>query len=89
MKVLSLISSGGFGRVYKVELDNREIVAKKVFDPVPEILAAAEIPKLKKRFQREVRVQSSLSSDYFIEVLNADLEAETPWFTMPLADRNF
>ncbi|MFM6159028.1 MAG: serine/threonine protein kinase, partial [Sphaerospermopsis kisseleviana] len=59
------------------------------FDPLPDILAAAETPKLKKRFQREVRVQSSLSSDYFIEVIDADLEAKTPWFTMPLADRNF
>jgi serine/threonine protein kinase len=89
MKVLSVISRGGFGRVEKVELGKGKIVARKVFDPLPDILAAAETPKLKKRFQREVRVQSSLSADYFIEVLDADLEAETPWFTMPLADRNF
>jgi len=89
MKVLNVINRGGFGRVEKVELDNGEIVARKVFDPLPNILAVAEIPKLKKRFQREVKVQSSLSSDYFIEVLDSDLKAETPWFTMPLADRSF
>ncbi|MCC3535593.1 MAG: serine/threonine protein kinase [Microcoleus sp. PH2017_25_DOB_D_A] len=89
MKVLNVINRGGFGRVEKVELGNGEIVARKVFDPLPDILAAAEVPKLKKRFQREVKVQSSLSADYFIEVLDSDLQAETPWFTMPLADRNF
>jgi serine/threonine protein kinase len=88
MKLLNVINHGGFGRVEKVELDNGKIVARKVFDPHPSI-PTVEIPKLKKRFQREVRVQSSLSADYFIEVLDFDLKAETPWFTMPLADRNF
>lgn len=89
MKILDVISRGGFGKVEKVELDDGTIAARKVFDPLPDILAAADTPKLKKRFQREVRVQSSLSSDYFIEVIDSDLEAETPWFTMPLADQNF
>lgn len=89
MKVLDVISRGGFGRVERVELNTGSIVARKIFDPLPEILAAAEIPKLKKRFQREVGVQSSLNSDSFMEVLEANLGAPTPWFTMPLADRNF
>ncbi|WP_434686666.1 serine/threonine protein kinase [Pseudanabaena minima] len=88
MKILREISRGGFGRVELVELDTSSIVARKVFDPVPSILDASELPKLKKRFQREVKVQNSLSSDYFMSVLDADLDAETPWFTMPLADRN-
>jgi serine/threonine protein kinase len=89
MKVLNEISRGGFGRVERVKLGEATIAARKVFDPVPDILAAADIPKLKKRFQREVQVQSLLSSDYFMKVLDFDLETETPWFIMPLADRNF
>jgi serine/threonine protein kinase len=89
MKILNVISRGGFGRVERVELGEKTIAARKVFDPLPDILAAADISKLKKRFQREVRVQSSLSSDYFMEVLDSDLETETPWFIMPLADRTF
>lgn len=69
MNILSEISRGGFGRVEKVRLRDGNIVARKVFDPLPNIIATAEISKLKKRFQREVRVQSSLSSDYFIQVV--------------------
>ena len=88
MKFLNVINRGGFGRVEGIELDTGEIVARKVFDPHPNI-PAAEIPKLKKRFEREVKVQSSLGAYYFIEVLASDLKAENPWFTMPLADRNF
>lgn len=89
MKVLNLISRGGFGRVERVRLDDGTIAARKVFDPLPHIASEADISKLKRRFQREVRVQSSLSNDYFIPVLEASLEVEEPWFTMPLAERNF
>jgi eukaryotic-like serine/threonine-protein kinase len=89
MKILGTISRGGFGRVEKIELDNKVIAARKVFDPLPEIVAAADISKLKKRFQREVQVQSSLSSDYFIQILGSDLKSEKPSFTMLLAERNF
>ena len=89
MKILESISRGGFGHVDKVETDTGEIVARKVFDPLPNIMAATELSKLKQRFQREVRVQSLLNSDYFIEILDSNLEVESPSFTMPLAERNF
>ncbi|NUN64117.1 serine/threonine protein kinase [Pseudanabaena biceps] len=88
MKVLNQISRGGFGRVERVELATGEIVARKVFDPVPNILEESELPKLKKRFQREVKVQKLLNSDCFITVLDSDLDADAPWFTMPLAEQN-
>ena len=79
MKVLNVISRGGFGRVEKVELDNGEIVARKVFDPLPSILATAEIPKLKKRFQRGVKVLPSLSADsnFMIDLGGGLLSDET------------
>jgi eukaryotic-like serine/threonine-protein kinase len=89
MKILGSISRGGFGRVEKIEMDNGEIAARKIFDPLPDIVASTDLSKLKKRFQKEVKVQSSLSSDYFIPILDADLQSENPSFIMPLAERNF
>jgi eukaryotic-like serine/threonine-protein kinase len=88
MQILETIDRGGFGRVEKIKREN-EIVARKVFDPSPDIIAQADFSKLKKRFQREVRVQSSLSSEYFIPILDSDLKSENPSFIMPLAEGNF
>lgn len=76
-------------RVEEVKIDSRKIVARKTYDPQPGILAAGDEEKLKKRFRREVMVQSSLSSQAFMPVLDHDLDCDTPWFTMPLAERNF
>jgi hypothetical protein len=53
------------------------------------VLAVTTVEKLKQRFRREVRVQSQLSSDCFIPVLASDLDADEPWFTMPVAERNY
>lgn len=89
MRILENISRGGFGHVEKIKMDDGEVAARKVFDPVPDIVARADLSKLKKRFKREVRVQSSLSGDYFIPILDSDLESENPSFIMPLAERNF
>ncbi len=88
--VVRTLAHGGFGRVELIKLAKGGTqVARKVFDPKPEVLGGASPEKLKKRFQREVRIQSRLSSEYFIPVLDADLDGDPPWFTMPLADRNF
>src|SRR5687768_2314364 len=89
MKVIREIARGGFGRVDEVELDDGTRVAKKVFDPSPGVLAATSLEKLKSRFRREVRVQSTLQSDYAIPILDADLDGDEMWFTMPLCERNF
>lgn len=89
MDTVGMLSRGGFGRVEKVQLPNGRIAARKVFDPLPEIQRATDVEKLKQRFKREVKIQSSLTSDFFIPVLDYDLNCENPWFTMPLADCNY
>ncbi len=89
MNVIDVINRGGFGRVERVALYDGTVVARKVFDPTPDVIAGADIDKLKKRFKREVRVQSSLSGDFFIPVIAFDLDTDQPWFTMPLCDRNY
>src|SRR5690606_20972344 len=89
MKVVDEIARGGFGRVEKVQLVDYSIVARKVFDPTPEILSGASAEELRARFAREVKVQRSLPESWCMPVLDADLDTAQPWFTMPLAARNF
>lgn len=89
MRVIRTISRGGFGIVEKVRLPDGSYVARKRFDPDPLILSGADREKLRQRFQREVQVQRNLPADLFVPVLDASLETDQPWFTMPLADRTF
>lgn len=66
-----------------------DVVARKVFDPAPGIVAAANVAKLRERFKREVKVQSRLPGEFFIPILEYDLDGAEPWFTMPLATQNY
>ncbi|HRD65990.1 MAG TPA: serine/threonine-protein kinase [Candidatus Competibacter sp.] len=88
MIIIREINSGGFGRVEEVELEDGRHAAKKSFAPAFVPSTNDELEKLKKRFQREVRVQSSLKSDAFVPVLSEELDGPTPYYLMPLADRN-
>ncbi len=88
-KNIKKICRGGFARVEYLEESPGNTIARKVFDPRPDILLASNQDKLKKRFKREVKIQSSLESQSFIPILDFDLDCNAPWFTMPLADRNF
>jgi len=63
--------------------------ARKTFSPAMHVASAADADKLKARFAREVKVQSSLNSKSFIPILSSDLGATEPSYLMPLADRNF
>ncbi len=89
MNAIKILNRGGFGRVEELALSDGNIVARKIFDPTPEVIAATDVDKLKKRFKREVKVQSSLTPDFFIPVLSFNLDSENPWFTMPLCSRNY
>lgn len=84
MKLLNVIATSGFGRVERVQLDDGTVVARKVFSPHPDF--ASELAKLRKRFVREVKVQTALTDTMFIPIIKSDLEADPPWFVMPMAD---
>mgnify|MGYP001502791996 CR=1 FL=1 len=86
MKIIELINRGGFGRVEKVLLKDGSSGALKTFDPQFSVNTHDELEKLKKRFEREVRILSSLDSKFVIPVLDYDLKTENPWFLMPLAE---
>lgn len=88
-RVLGEIAHGGFGQVERVEMPDGTIVARKVFAPSPTVTSGADMDKLRKRFTREARMQSALGGDYVIPVLERDLDAPEPWYTMPLAVRNY
>lgn len=89
MEVLGTINCGSFGRVQKVRLPDGTLVARKEFSPEQHVLDRSGREKLRARFIREVRVQSSLPSEFFLPILQYDLTCDTPWFTMPLAERNY
>jgi hypothetical protein len=87
MREIRLINRGGFGVVHEVEDDRGNHVAKKSFDPLTSDHEERE--KLGKRFAREVRVQSHLRHPNVMPIIEFDLEASPPWFTMPLACQSF
>lgn len=89
MRKIRLIDRGGFGTVHEFEAAGGTRVACKLFDPHPQIGSAADREKLKLRFAREVRVQSQIRHPNIMPVLDHDLEASPPWFTMPLATASF
>ena len=89
MLVEKEIARGGFGRVEQILMPDGSRLARKSFSPSVPIASAAELEKLRSRFTREVRVQSSLASNAFIPILSADLTAPEPSYFMPLAERNF
>ena len=88
MYILDQIARGGFGRVERVRLDDGREAARKVFDPSPE-LASLDPEKLRKRFVTEVQALRRLAPYGAIEVLEADLTADPPWFAMPVAEKSF
>jgi len=87
--IIKEINRGGFGRVQEVRLDDGSIVARKVFDPIFPIKTDKDKQKFLKRFCREVKIQSSFRSEAIIPILEFNLECDSPWFLMPLADKNF
>ncbi len=85
MKDLGEISRGGFGVVHKVELNDSSIGACKTFSPKnPEL----DNDKMRRRFRREVKVQSRLPANAAIPVLRMELDSDPPYYVMAFAERS-
>jgi hypothetical protein len=91
MEILEQIARGGFGRVERARLDDGRLVARKVFDPNPDFLSVGGLDpeKLRKRFVHEVEALQRLAPYGAIDVVAADLDADPPWYVMPLAEKSF
>ena len=83
MQVLETINHGGFGRVERVLLKQGQMGARKVFAPA---VPGDDVEKLRKRFEREVRIQSLLNFPAIMPIIGSDLKADPPWYLMPLAE---
>ncbi len=79
MQKISKVGSGGFGVVYKALVEG---VSGTV--AVKELLPGSS-SRDRERFEREVRIQSKLSHDNILPILACDLDADPPWYAMPLA----
>ena len=83
MRVIRRIDRGGFGFVEEVETVSGDRVARKCFDPPSR--DSAELANLRRRFEREVRIQSALKHPNIMPIFEVRLTEAPPWFTMPLA----
>lgn len=87
MREIRLIDRGGFGIVHEVEDASGRRLARKSFAPA--VLDQAERDKLQKRFAREVRIQSQIRHPNIMPIIESDMAATPPWFTMPLAESSY
>ncbi len=92
VRPISGIGSGTFGRVEKIELYNSDnhfcgFYARKILAVRNDIVGSIFSPDdWRRRFEREVTYQSRCQHSNVVPVLVHDLNAEHPWFVMPLAD---
>src|SRR5258708_12473506 len=86
MREIQSINRGGFGVVHEVEVKGRRF-ARKTFEPMT--YDPDELEKLRKRFVREVRIQSQIRHPNIMPIVDFDLAVKPPWFTMPLASESF
>jgi serine/threonine protein kinase len=83
MRVIREINRGGFGVVHEVDVGQAGSLARKTFDP--QVSDPTEREKLRRRFSREVRIQSQIRHPNVMPIISSELEAPEPYFTMPLA----
>jgi len=87
VRTIREIDRGGFGVVEEVEIPDGARVARKTF--CPQLGNSSELDLLKRRFSREVRIQSLIRHPNVMPVLRSGLDDDPPWFTMPLASASY
>lgn len=85
LKFVQNIASGMVGIVDEYVDDTGKKFAKKTFSP-KNTFDPNKLTTLRKRFIREVKIQSQLSPQLFIPILHHHLEGDNPWYIMPLAE---
>ncbi|WP_405369774.1 serine/threonine protein kinase [Nonlabens sp. Asnod2-A12] len=87
--IRNIHNESGFGIIDEVVNEDGEHFARKTFSPSFKNLDPDKILSLKRRFNREVRIQAELSAEFCIPIVYHSLDEETPWFLMPIADKVF
>lgn len=85
MRAIKRIGQGGFGNVDSVRLSDGSICARKEFSknqPLSEDL----LENVKRRFAKEVKVQSAINHPNIVPIIGSDLNCNPPYYLMPLAD---
>lgn len=84
MEWIEEIGKGGFGIVHKVRMpDGKELARKDFAENQP--LTPELLENVKKRFAKEVKVQSAIEHPNIVPILEADLTVDPPYYLMPLA----
>ncbi|MDE2165923.1 MAG: serine/threonine protein kinase [Alphaproteobacteria bacterium] len=87
LRVIGQIGRGGFGIVERVRDGGGLEFARKTFNiGNPAALTRDLAENVKRRFVREAQVQRALRHPNVVPVIDADLDADPPWFLMPLAE---
>jgi len=86
MKEIRKIGYGGFGVVHEVEDSDGLRYARKSYSFNQQSSSASLDANARKRFQKEVRLQSGIRHRNIVPIINADLSGDPPSFTMPLAE---
>lgn len=85
METIKRIGQGGFGNVDHVKSEDGHEYARKEFaqnQPLtPDLLV-----NVKKRFSKEVKVQSAIDHPNIVPIVSSDLDADPPNYLMPLAE---
>lgn len=84
LKFIKQLGVGGFGIVEQVEDENGKQFARKTFS-LNQTLTAEMAANVKKRFIREAKVQQGFVHKNIVPVLGGDLDADPPFYLMPVA----
>ncbi len=85
MKVVARIGQGGFGNVDRVLMDDGYECARKEFSQ-NQPLSPELLDNVKRRFAKEVKVQSAIRHPNIVPVIGSDLDSDPPYYLMPLAE---
>lgn len=83
---LSVLGSGGFGVVYSgiIKKSGKNVAIKEL--SLRDLSRVSDATEARKRFEREVRIQSSLQHPRILPIIDSDLSAQAPWFAAPIAE---